>query len=129
MGKTCHSPETLSLLDPGGSGRSRPWRSTVSMGVRNGSLGDTSFHHPSSKESGSYDGVPSCDRSWERWQRRTLREDATPVPVGRRGRTGIVSPPIRSHLAGSSEGLMPERIRSDLAHVGPGWSGAHEQKE
>src|SRR4029453_8727348 len=38
------------------------------------------------------------------------------------------SPPIRSHLAGSSEGLMPERIRPDLAHVAPGWLGAHEQR-
>ncbi len=74
-------------------GTSRPWDSTVFRGCTQRFLGDASLHHPSSEESRSYD-VRVPDRKLAvlgGWQRRTLHEDASPVPVGRRGRTGIVS--------------------------------------
>src|SRR6266498_432918 len=73
-------------------GTSRPWKSTVFQGcMQRVLLGDASLHHPLSEESRLYDGVLVMRPVVGRWQRRTLHEDATPVPVGRRGRTGIVS--------------------------------------
>jgi hypothetical protein len=61
-------------------------KSTVfRTGVRNGSLSDASVHQPSLEESRSYDGVLSyAGPVVGTLQRRTLHEDATPVPVGRR---------------------------------------------
>jgi hypothetical protein len=96
-------------------GTSRPLKLHGGRGCTQRFLGDASLHHPSSEESRSDDvRVPDrtlavvCSR-----ERRTLHQDATPVPVGRRGRTGIVStdpvpsrwlqrrPDARAYLLGS----------------------------
>src|SRR6266498_455519 len=109
-------------------GTSRPWKSTVFQGCMQRFFWVTRHSIILCRRNRACTTVSSsCDRSWVGGKDVHSTKTRPPYLSGEEDARGS-SPPIRSHLAGSSEGLMPERIRSDLAHVGPGWSGAHEQR-